>query len=196
MQKYAPRNLTLMTIALCLIAAACARQEVDDAAITTQVKAKFIADGRVSPTRVSVETTNGVVTLKGAVPTPQEKDAAEQVARTVEGVKGVKNEVKVDPATAGTGVPSVDELKARAKETAGEVAQGAESEAKELLLLTKVKTRLVAAGLSHVSAKVKRGEVTLTGEVKSEKERIAAETIVEKVDGVQKVNNQLTVKPR
>ena len=190
------RSLALMVCVLCLTSVACEKQDVDDAALTTKVKGKLVTDGRVSATRVSVETKEGVVTLKGEVPTQQEKDAAEQVAKTVEGVKSVRNEVTVNPATAGTGAPTLEEVKNKAKETAGEVAQEARGKMDEAFLLSKVKTRLVAAGYSNVSVDLKQGEATLTGEVTSDKDRIAAEAIAEKVDGVKKVNNKLTVKPR
>jgi len=188
------RSLALTLLGLGLLSLACAQQQVDDATVTTKVKAEFLKDGRVSPTRVSVETTNGVVTLKGEVPTQQEKDAAEQAAKKVEGVKSVKNEITVNPAAAGTGVPSVNEIKSKAQETAGQVAQEARGKVDETVLLSKAKARLVAAGYSEVSVTINQDQATLTGEVKSEKDRIAAEAIVEKVEGIKKVNNQLTVK--
>jgi osmotically-inducible protein OsmY len=193
--KNRARSARLVAIC-CLLAAACQQQEIDDAALTAKVKASLIADGRVSATRVSVETASGVVTLKGEVPTEQEKQAAEQAARTVSGVKSVKNEVKVNPAAAGTGVPPVDELKNKAAETAREAAQGVRREAGSALLLANVKARLTAAGFGQVSVEINGDQATLTGEVKNDKERIAAETIVEKVEGIKRVNNQLKVKPR
>lgn len=187
---------TLLILVGCLMVAACEARQVDDAALTAKVKTAFITDGRVSATRVSVESTDGVVTLKGEVPTPQEKQAAEQAARTVEGVKSVKSEITINPASASTGVPPVNELKSKAENAAREVAQGARKEVGEALLLANVKTRLAAAGFSQVSVEIKQGQAQLTGEVTSNKERLAVETIVEKVEGIKRVNNQLKVKPR
>lgn len=71
-----------------------------DTAITAKVKAAFVADKSLSALDVAVETTDGVVTLTGTVGTDTEADQAARVARDVEGVKQVKNEVKVDPAKA------------------------------------------------------------------------------------------------
>lgn len=196
MNNNSARGGALLILIYCLLAAACQAREVDDATLTAKVKAALITDGRVSATRVSVESASGVVTLKGEVPTPQEKQAAEQVARAVEGVKSVRNEVTVNPASAGTGVPPVNELKNKAEEAARGVAQGARKEVGEALLLANIKTRLAAAGFSQVSVEIKQDQATLTGEVTSNKERLAVETIVEKVEGIKKVNNQLKVKPR
>ncbi|KOF54362.1 MULTISPECIES: BON domain-containing protein [unclassified Achromobacter] len=71
-----------------------------DAAITTKVKAAFVADKQLSALDIAVETNNGVTTLTGTVGTAAEADHAAQVTRAIEGVKQVKNDIKVDPAKA------------------------------------------------------------------------------------------------
>ena len=195
MKNHLARSGLCWALLGCFCFAACQTQDVDDATLTTKVKAALIADGRVSATRVSVETSAGGVTLKGEVPTQREQQAAEQVARTVTGVKSVKNEVKVNPA-ATTGVPPVGELKDKAAGAAREVARDASREVGSALLMANVKARLTAAGFSQVSIDIKQGEATLTGEVANNKERLAVETIVEKVEGIKRVNNQLKVKSR
>lgn len=68
---------------------------VDDAAITTKVKAAFVSDPVVKALTVSVDTFKGTVQLSGFVNTPQEKAQAEQVARTVNGVVNVQNNISV-----------------------------------------------------------------------------------------------------
>src|SRR5262249_11790498 len=136
----------LVVIAIAFGAAACQEQTVDDASLTAKVKAKMIADGRVSATRVSVNSVGGVVTLKGEVPTAQEKSAAEEIAKTVEGVKRVSNEITVNVAVAGSGAPTVDELKDKAKTAAGQIAEDAKQSASEAVLKAAIKGRLVAAG--------------------------------------------------
>ena len=71
-------------------------RQIDDAAIKTAVKAKLAADVRLSTlTNVDVNSTNGVVTLSGEVHNIDEKRAAEQVARTVDGVVRVNNNLQV-----------------------------------------------------------------------------------------------------
>jgi|SRR2546422_9836876 len=44
---------------------------------------------------INVDVENAVVTLTGTVPTPAQKAKAEQIAKSVEGVKGVKNQIKI-----------------------------------------------------------------------------------------------------
>ena len=66
-----------------------------DAGITTAVKTKFLADPNVSGLKIDVDTTNGVVTLRGTVPNAAEKRRATELARETTGVKSVKDELKV-----------------------------------------------------------------------------------------------------
>jgi len=70
---------------------------VDDAAITTAVKARFIDNKDVDAMSIKVETLNGTVMLSGFAKNVAEKNAAESVARKVEGVRAVKNEIAVRP---------------------------------------------------------------------------------------------------
>jgi osmotically-inducible protein OsmY len=70
---------------------------VDDTTITTQVKARLLEDKNVAGTSISVETLNGVVMLSGFAKNATEKSTAESIARNVNGVKSVKNEIAVRP---------------------------------------------------------------------------------------------------
>ena len=73
-----------------------AGRQVDDAAIKTAVKAKLAADVKLSTlTNIEVNSTNGVVTLAGQVNDSSERLYAEQVARTVDGVVRINNELQV-----------------------------------------------------------------------------------------------------
>lgn len=68
---------------------------VSDAAITTAVKTKFLADTGVPGLRIDVDTTNGVVTLTGTVPSAAEKQKAISLAKDTDGVKSVVDHLKV-----------------------------------------------------------------------------------------------------
>ncbi len=193
MKTYNVTGFALAACALCVLLTAC-ETRVDDAVLTARIKTEMTADGRVSPTRVNVDTLNGIVTLKGEVPTQQEKDAAAQVAGKIEGVKRVENQLSVNPATAGTGLPTGNEMKEQVKNAASQVAQEVKTEATDAVLLGAIKTRLVAAGYNTVAVNVNRGEAALSGEVATEKDRIAAEAIVSKMNGVTKTINRITVK--
>ena len=70
---------------------------VDDAAITTSVKAKFVEDKTVSATSISVETLNGTVQLSGFAKSSAEKSQAENLARGVKNVRAVRNDIVVRP---------------------------------------------------------------------------------------------------
>lgn len=70
---------------------------VDDAAITTSVKAKMAEDKTVSATSISVETLNGTVQLSGFAKSAAEKMQAENIARGVKNVRSVRNDIVVRP---------------------------------------------------------------------------------------------------
>ncbi len=73
-----------------------AGEYVDDASITTSVKAKLVSnEGLGTATQVHVETMQGVVQLSGFVDKPQDKAKAEQITRDVKGVHGVRNNIVV-----------------------------------------------------------------------------------------------------
>ncbi len=70
-------------------------QYLDDTTITAKVKSEFINDDKVAATRINVETYNGVVQLSGFANSPEERQRAVQLARSVNGVKSVKDDVVV-----------------------------------------------------------------------------------------------------
>jgi hyperosmotically inducible periplasmic protein len=70
---------------------------VDDAGITTKVKAQLLDNKDVSGTSISVETLNGTVMLSGFAKNAKEKDSAERITKNVKGVKAVSNKIDVRP---------------------------------------------------------------------------------------------------
>lgn len=68
---------------------------IDDATITTKVKAAVLAEPGLKTLQINVDTKNGLVTLNGTVDTPQLKERAMQVAQSVEGVKSVSDQLVV-----------------------------------------------------------------------------------------------------
>ena len=70
---------------------------VDDTAITTSVKARLLDNKDVAGTSISVETLNGTVMLSGFAKSNMERNTAESIARKVNGVKSVRNEIAVRP---------------------------------------------------------------------------------------------------
>ena len=103
--KYARSMAAAAMIGITILAAGCAvgrGQEttgayVDDAAITTAVKAKFVADKTVAASSISVETLNGTVQLSGFAKSAAEKDQAENIARGTKNVRAVRNDIAIRP---------------------------------------------------------------------------------------------------
>ncbi len=68
---------------------------LDDSVITSKVKAKLLEDKEVSGLAVNVETFKGVVQLSGFAKTQAERQKAAQLARSVGGVKDIKNDIQL-----------------------------------------------------------------------------------------------------
>lgn len=68
---------------------------VDDSVITTKVKAAILNDPMLKVAEINVETFKGVVQLSGFVSAPASVGRAAEVARTVGGVKSVKNDIRL-----------------------------------------------------------------------------------------------------
>jgi len=68
---------------------------VDDSVITTKVKALLAEDDFLKSFQISVETYKGTVQLSGFVNSQQAVDKAGEIARSVKGIKNVKNNLIV-----------------------------------------------------------------------------------------------------
>jgi len=171
-------KLSFITILAALIISltGCERRTATDAAINTTVKNKLAADPTTSGARINVDTSNGVVTLSGTVPTTAEKSEAERIARTTQGVTQVSNNITVEQGERGEG--------------------GATGAVNDATILTTIKSKFLANGITGTNVDVKNGEVTLTGVVDNGQARAKAEEIARHASGVKSVNNQLTVKQR
>ena len=80
-----------------------AGQYVDDTTISARAKAALIKDNNVRSSDFSIEVYQGNVTLTGVATSPTEAKLAEADIRAIEGVKSVKNDVRI--ADAATAVP-------------------------------------------------------------------------------------------
>jgi len=69
--------------------------KVDDVAITDQVKAKLVDDKTVGALNIKVNTYQGTVQLSGFAKSAEEAERAAQLARSVGGVKMVKNDIRL-----------------------------------------------------------------------------------------------------
>ncbi len=93
----------LMLMMLIVSLAACAstsKQEstgdyIDDSVITTKIKSQLAADDFLKSFQISVESRKGIAQLSGFVDSQKAVDKAGQIARGVEGVKSVRNDLIV-----------------------------------------------------------------------------------------------------
>jgi hyperosmotically inducible periplasmic protein len=74
-----------------------ADRELTDSSVTAKVKTKLTEDRLGTLTQVKVDTVKNIVYLTGSVPTNDDRARAEQVARTVDGVRNVVNNLEVLP---------------------------------------------------------------------------------------------------
>jgi hyperosmotically inducible protein len=151
---------------------------VDDAAVTTKVKAEILREPSLKAAEINVETFKGVVQLSGFVATPAEVGTAADVARKVPGVKEVRNDVKL-----------------RAKTTT--TNEGAGQFVDDTAITAKVKaTLLKEASLksSEISVETFKGVAQLTGFVGSKAEVDKAAELARTVQGVTDVRNDIRIK--
>jgi osmotically-inducible protein OsmY len=148
--------------------------DVTDAEILVQVQAALTREFGPATVRTDVE--KGVATLQGNVPSDVEKERAERIARDIEGVKRVRNELVTGPA-----IPVPERVEAN--DTQGPPAEAIEA---------KLRSDARLSG-REIDVHTKGGVVTLTGEVESSEEREAAGRIAaEAAEGVE-VRNRIEV---
>lgn len=76
-------------------------EKVDDATITARIKYQLSVNRATSALRTEVKTENGVVTVHGEAKNPAEKDLVTKLAKSVDGVRDVRNEMVVARSMAG-----------------------------------------------------------------------------------------------
>jgi hyperosmotically inducible periplasmic protein len=183
MKKLVPAVL----IAVGLFFVGCSSQAVDDSTVTAKVKTKLATDTQTSAIKIGVDTTGGVVTLSGTVPTDTVKNKAEQLAKNTDGVKRVVNKISVDPNSLGA-TNFGDKAGQAAKDVGGAISDEA--------ILATLKAKLIADGITGTNVDVSGGKVVLKGEVENPQKKAKAEDLARKTNGVRDVRNQLTVKNR
>jgi len=149
-----------------------ATDTMSDMWITSAAKVRLIADEETPATEINVDTRNGIVTLFGIVPSDGAKRAAEADVKKLSGVRSVRNELQVVPASAKQAVKDRDEdIKDHVAKRVGET---------------------VTDG-SSVDVEVKNGVVRLTGKVKGQTDRLSALTTARSTPGVRSVVDDLQV---
>ena len=143
---------------------------VTDSWLTSKTKIALFSDDRVKGSQVKVETKDGVVHLRGKVDSAEAKAAAESVAKGIDGVKSVKNDLQVVSPGARKAVDAKD----------ADIAKAVESRLSR------------ESDLKKIDVRADSGVVTLTGEVPTISASAKASEVARGVNGVRSVKNQLT----
>ena len=147
-----------------------------DTRMTAKTKIALFADGRVKGSEINIETSKGSVIIRGKVDSDEAKQAAEEIAKGIDGVKTVKNELQIV---------------APAK---WEPIEGRDSWI-TIRVISKIANDYSLQG-AGIHAQVNAGVVSLSGEVSSLLTSAHASWIVWQVRGVKSVKNDLMVKEK
>jgi hyperosmotically inducible protein len=165
---------------------------VSDTAITGKVKAKLGNDTRLNQSDVDVHTANGVVTLTGSAASMKAKRAAGELAKNVDGVVSVENDL-VTPAGAELASAEVktEARLDRAADKADRAGDKAGRVASDSWITTKVKAALLAeypAESAKISVKTTHKVVHLSGTVESKAVVERAKEITKGIEHVKDVD--------
>jgi len=151
-----------------------------NAVTTSKVKSALALSKNVSAFDINVDSSGGVVTLRGTVPSQESRRIAEEIARDTDGVKEVKNQISVDhsakpdPQMANLGTRVSDlELRTRLDDTLDKDSSLRDDD---------------------IKIDVQNGVVNLDGEVDTTEEKRAAEAQAWRLNDIKDVRNNLRVK--
>jgi hyperosmotically inducible periplasmic protein len=156
-----------------------AGEAASDMRMHMALEMKLATSDELSALMINTDVRDGVAHLEGEVGTEAQRDLAGEIARTLEGIRSVQNDLRVN---------------ADAQTLGEQLAEGIDDAA----LTARVKSRLLASentsGL-QINVDTTESVVTLSGEVDSDTERELAELIAANTPGVSSVRNELEVGP-
>lgn len=147
---------------------------IDDATITSKVKAALVKDSNTKAADINVDTRNGVVQLSGFVDSDAARKRAEFIATGVKGVSTVHNNLQLQSG----------------ERSAGRVVDDA-------AITAKVKSALIANPLTkahQINVDTENSTVALSGFVDSDAAKKEAAKVAQGINGVASVENKLEVK--
>ena len=148
-----------------------------DAWLRDKVKVTLLFHRSVSAGATEVDVKDGIVTLRGQVANPAQKELTTEYAKDVEGVKNVKNEMTVSKTSKKTHRTAGDKI-----DDASIIAQ-----VKMTLLFHRSTSAL------NTTVTTKRGVVTLSGKARNAAEKDLVTKLVNDVNGVKRVRNRMTI---
>ena len=165
---------TALAVALAVTAGkAEEKTQIENSMMTAKTKIALFADARVKGRQISVETHKGLMMLRGKVDSEEAKNATEEIAKNIQGVKSVKNQLEV---VAPSKRKTVD--------------------AKDDAITARVKRHIAKDSLrknADINVKTNAGVVWLTGEVPDIMTSAQASWTAWNIPGVKSVKNDLTL---
>jgi hyperosmotically inducible periplasmic protein len=183
MRRYGFALLGVLTLALLTVACG-----TSDPGITTKVKTRLETDRNINAAQVQVTTQNRVVTLSGPVDSPAAKERAVTLARGTEGVVDVVDNLSVSTAVAAMPAPGA-EASSGTPATSGQAPD-------DTSITQAVKEKLLKqpeTSAEKIDVNTHEGVVTLSGSVKSPEEKEQVIQIARNTEGVQRVEDKLSV---
>ena len=144
-----------------------------DMQLHQDVLAAFVAEPRLASANIGIAVKNGIITLSGFCESHAQKVVAEKLCARLTGVRGIAEEIQVNPPTAHR---RTDE------EIAGAV-----------LNVLSWNTMVPA---NAISVKVEHGWITISGDVAWQYEKREAEKAIRYVQGMRGISNKITVTPK
>jgi hyperosmotically inducible periplasmic protein len=177
-----------------------AGEETNDRWITVQIQAQYFGDPDVRGRDIQVETRDGVVTLTGEVGDQEIREHVVTIARNTEGVERVEDRLRVHGEAEPTAGP---EGERRDPEHPAEGERPREDRPVtgrmgDAWITTKIQARYFTdeeVRGADINVTTENGVTTLEGEVASEQVRERALRLARETDGVERVEDRLTVRP-
>lgn len=186
-----------------------------DAWITSKIQSRYFVDYDVKGRNIDVDTSNGVVTLKGTVSSHSEHDEAVTIARNTDGVREVRDQLQMTPenrdvrGTVGREANKVGREAGRLGEKASNEASKAGAKAsqeaseagqqiEDAWITAKIQSKYFVNSeikARKIDVDTKNGVVTLNGAVGTPAARDMAMNLARETDGVAKVMNNLKIDP-
>ncbi len=158
---------------------------VKDAWLDGKLESALLFNEHLNSFAIDTEVKSGTVYLTGAVESDIDRDLAGEIAKSIKGVTAVENKLAIDKAKVS--MADQDDSDSR---------KGVRQSVANATLTARIKTEfLVNSNIGGLAIDVDSsdGEVTLSGDVKSEQEKKLAEQIAKNTSGTRSVQNRLSV---
>lgn len=181
-----PSLLSALTLAMLIggtpLVAHAAETELEQQLVSARQEGSiwtaFALNRHLNPFKLSIDVKDGRATLNGSVESGVQKDLAEQVALSVEGIDSVNNRIEVDPAVAEGNPP------------------GLVQRLEDATLAATVKSKLLwnsnTRGLD-IQVRSENGAITLSGNAQTSAAKELAGQLAENTEGVSQVFNHLSI---